>query len=147
MRIVAAALGLIALAGCGALPRDPDGTTERIARAGVVRVGLAPGATADPRTAALLHAIGAKSRARVATRAGATEPLLVALDAGRLDLVVGWFSKDTPWVSAIALAPALAARGEGDEALELRAAARNGENRWVMLVETESRRLAQGNGS
>lgn len=142
MKRSALLLGLAALAGCSALPRDVEGTSDRVRQSGQIRVGAAAGAAGAPETAKLLSVLGQKVGAQARRTVGETEPLLAALEEGKLDLVVAWFDPKSPWANRVALAPRLASRGGKDDRLELRAAARNGENRWVMLVETTSRAVA-----
>jgi hypothetical protein len=130
----AAALAALALAGgCARLPQDPDGTLDRVRREHAFRVGLVDGPV-DPRAAAHLGRVARATGARPRLTRGQTEPLLLALEAGELDLVANArFVKDTPWKARVALGPAF---GEGP--VRLRAAARNGENAWVTLVEREA---------
>ncbi|MDX3901029.1 MAG: hypothetical protein QHC40_11065 [Sphingobium sp.] len=135
---------LLLLGGCHALPRDPDGTSTQIMRSGILRVGLID----DPhpfdrgQTAALIARLAQETGAKPQTARGAAEPLLADLDAGRLDLVIGPFAADSPWKTMVALAPPLAASGTDDAPLQWQAAARNGENRWIMTVEQASRAIA-----
>jgi len=68
---------------------------------------------------------------------------LQRLDAGELDLVIGRFTADSPWTSEVAFAPALSTTGAEDAPIELKAAMRNGENRWIMTVERASRAISQ----
>lgn len=134
---------LLALGGCNALPRDPEGTLARVEASRVIRVGLVDDAGVDGvAPARLIRALGQATGARARIVPGAQEPLFAALDQGRLDLVIGPFAKDSPWARHVALAPPIAAGGEGEERIELAAAARNGENRWIMLVERSSRAVA-----
>ena len=69
---------------------------------------------------------------------GASEPLLIALEEGKLDLVIGPLSPESPWVSRVALLEPI---GETvtPQRLSLTPIARNGENRWIMLLEAEAR--------
>ncbi len=130
--------------GCHALPRDPDGTSTQIMRSGALRVGLID----DPRpfdrgrAAALIARLAHETRAKPQILHGAAEPLLADLDAGRLDLVIGPFTADSPWRTMVALGPPLAVRGPEDARLQWQAAAKNGENRWIMTVEKASRAIA-----
>jgi hypothetical protein len=77
---------------------------------------------------------------------GAAEPLLLELEDGKLDLVIGPLSPESPWVSRVAL---LRPIGEtvAPQHLLLTPIARNGENRWIMLLEREARAVAAGETS
>ena len=136
----------LALAGCDRLPRDPDGTLDRIRAERRFRVGLiATGATSvrAEREAAFLARVARATGAEPALKEGASEPLLLELEDGKLDLVVGPLSSESPWVSRVALLPPV---GEtlAPQHLLLTPIARNGENRWIMLLEREARAVAAG---
>lgn len=132
------------LGGCSELPRDADGTLDRVTRDGIIRVGLAePEEVAvQAPVRAMLHRVSEETGARPRIVRGSLEPLLSALQEGGLDMVVAPFAADTPWATRISLAPPLAVAGRGDTRLELRAAMLNGENRWVMTVERATRAAA-----
>ena len=70
---------------------------------------------------------------------GELEPLLASLDDGGVDLVVAPFRKGTLLEAAAALSPPLATTGQGEKVIEWRAAMKNGENRWISLVEASAR--------
>jgi len=139
--------GMIALAAsaCSQLPRDPEGTLERVTRERLLRVGMiATGdasATAE-RQHALVARIAAATGARPALVSGAAEPLLLRLEQGGLDLVIGEFHAQSPWIAKAHLLPPIAKARVGEEETMVAAAARHGENRWIMLVDRESRALA-----
>lgn len=137
-----AALLLVAAlpGGCERLPRDVDGVSDRIAGTHAFTVGMAgDGGAAGKR---LLSELSARTGATPRLARGPMEPLLLALEDGRLDLVIAPFAADTPWATRVALAPPLAASGKDKTCIEWRAAARNGENQWVMTVEKASRTVA-----
>ena len=135
---------LLLLAGCSALPRDPDGTLARVERSHRFRVGLiaAPDQPLDQRASAYVARVAQATGARPLVKRGASEPLLLDLEAGGLDLVVGPVAKDSPWRPEVAILLPLAER-HGDQALQLTPIARNGENRWIMLLEREARAIAR----
>ncbi|MFW2829767.1 hypothetical protein [Sphingomonas sp. ID0503] len=138
---------LVLLSACDSLPRDPAGTSDRIARTRTFTVAAVdPSVRAAPEVGALLQAIARTTGARPAWREGTGETVLEALDQGKLDLAIGRFTKSSPWENQIALAPPLATSRTDDAQLELRAAARNGENRWIMTVERASRTVPQRTG-
>lgn len=138
-------VGLAVLGGCDALPKDQSGTLDRIGGYRAIRVGVI--ASAEPpihgnKLAALLRRLGAVTGARPQLVPDAAEPLLLQLEAGELDLVVGEFDRSSPWVRRVHLIPPLAREERPGSTIETTAAARNGENRWIMLVEREARALA-----
>jgi DNA-binding transcriptional LysR family regulator len=133
-------LALAALAGCNSLPRDPDGTLNRIRQQRKLAIGLVDGAPSPPVVARLLDKISRDTHAAIAIRSGAAEPLLADVREGKLDLVIGPFEKDSPWATDVAFGPPLA-HGAGD--IEIKTAARNGENRWIILVERAARSVSQ----
>ena len=135
----------LTLGGCGGIPRDQEGTLERIAEMGEVRVGIMAAAGQSPhfeRLRDLVQRSGAAARGRPRIEVGAAEALLLRLEAGELDLVIGEFDRSSPWYQRVHLLPPLATRSLGDSELEATAAARNGENGWIMLIEREARALS-----
>lgn len=67
----------------------------------------------------------------------AAEPLLLRLEEGELDLVIGRVSADTPWSKRVSPLPALSHENGGT--IELTAFARHGENRWIALLDHQAR--------
>ena len=133
------------LVACGGLPRDQGGTLERIGEMRAVRVGVVAAAGQSPkfpRLRSFVERIGAAAGGLPRIELGATEALLLRLEAGELDLVVGEFDRSSPWYQRVHLMPPLATRSAGDSELEATAAARNGENGWIMLIEREARALS-----
>ncbi|HEX8216992.1 MAG TPA: hypothetical protein VF577_05970 [Allosphingosinicella sp.] len=139
-------LGLILTAlcvSCG-LPKDTDGTLERVRGAREIRVGLilsSPEASIDARAGALLERLERATGARPRFFPGDAEPLLARLEEEQLDLVVGRFTKTTPWSTLVTLTPPLATEKQGETEIILAAAMANGENEWISLVEREAREL------
>lgn len=128
---------LLLLSACGSIPRDPDATLERVRASHVIRVGAVTG---DPTAAwrPLLARVSAATGARPRVEHGALEPLLLRLEAGELDLVVGGaFADDTPWAARVTLGPVL----RKDARVTHHVVARNGENAWIMLIERHARAL------
>lgn len=138
---IAVLLLLSSLAGCDALPHDPNGTIDRVRQSHTIRVGLA-GPAMPQQARALLAALAQQKSARIDLRTGSLEPLIVELDADRVDLVIAEVAKRTPWKKLVAPGPPLLIRGEGRERTEWRALMKNGENRWIMQVEKASRAIA-----
>ncbi len=130
-------------AGCDALPRDPAETTQRIKTSREFTVGFADAhVRAASEATRLLSEIERRTSARPRFVALEGEPLLKALDAGEVDLVIGRFAEDSPWATEVAFGPALATGGPKGDRQELKAAMRNGENRWIMTVERASRAIS-----
>lgn len=137
------------LPACGAVPRDIDGTSERVRAGRVIRVGLIAGpgpATARERalTGAYLSRLGRATGAAPRITAGAAEPLLAGLEAGGLDLVLGEIATDSPWAGDVAVIEPLAERIVARRRIGLSPIARNGENEWIMLLEREARDMKAG---
>lgn len=137
---------ILMLAACDRLPMDPDDTLDRIRsehrfRVGVIATG---GAATDRRAeAAFLARVARATGARPMVEQGASEPLLLDLEDGGLDLVIGPLSSETPWVQRVALLPSLGSV-PGPHDVLVTPIARNGENRWIMLLEREARAVAGG---
>ena len=103
-------LCLCVLSGCG-IPRDPDGTLERIESTGVIRVGivLAPphtelrgGAWGGPEID-LVRGFADDLGARVAWVQGSEEQTVDRLEHGEVDLMVGGVTTRTGWSSEVGL--------------------------------------------
>ncbi|MGF2948888.1 type 2 periplasmic-binding domain-containing protein [Microbacterium alcoholitolerans] len=103
----AAALLLAAsLTGCGiSIPTDPDRTLENVS-GGELRVGASPdtglieaaGATPSGPLADLVTTYAAELDASTDWTVDSEETLVGMLEAGDLDLLVGGFTDQTPWV-------------------------------------------------
>ncbi len=135
----------VLLAACDSLPRDQEGTLDHIREKGIVRVGIvasaAPPHYADRLQALIERAAGASGgRAEIVEEA--SEPLLMMLEAGEVDLVVGEFDRSSPWSRRVHLLPPLVSEAHGKSQVEATAAARNGENAWIMLLEREAKALS-----
>ncbi|MEO6389126.1 MAG: hypothetical protein ABIT16_11655 [Croceibacterium sp.] len=128
------------MASCSTYPRDIDGTLDRIEQSHVVRVGLAelrPGqqAKAQQFIARIEHVTGARATIDMAP----AEAQLARLEEGGLDLVIGEFADDTPWIETVAVLEPLDHRAVGHHQFGLAPAAANGENCWIGLLEHEIR--------
>src|SRR5687767_15777970 len=93
------------------MPRDPDGTLERV-RGGIVRVGVAESppwvVLATPNTAAgveptLVKAIADSLGASIEWIHKGESELLTDLEERKLDLVLGGLTEDSPWKAKVAL--------------------------------------------
>jgi hypothetical protein len=140
-------LGAALLAGsCDAVPADSDGTLDRIRGESRFRVGLIASTAplAPERTRALLQRLSRATKASAVVETGAAEPMLVSLEEGGIDLVVGEFAKQSPWAARVTLTEPIAGQPGGQTHTVLAAAARNGENAWISMVFREARAVAQG---
>jgi len=148
-RITRTIAGLAALAlllvGCGMqVPADPRGTLDRVEN-GVLRVGATEnppwvelGGAGEPSGSEpeLVSAFAEQLDAEVEWTTGSEARLLDALDRGELDMVVGGFLDDTPWVDLGAVTqPYLEiATAQGQEKHVM--IVRMGENRLLTTLET-----------
>lgn len=132
------------LCACADYPRDLEGTSEAIHARKTVRVGIVAGPIADAaRRQAFIEKLTRITGARPLYVTGTAEPLLLDLDSGKLDLVIGEFAKKTPWIDEVAIIEPIARRMAGKDEIDLVAIARNGENRWVMTLEKAVRDLSE----
>lgn len=142
IRHLALCAAFLAASSCGEFPRDPAGTLERVRAERTIRVGLvAPlsEASLDPRATTFLRRVGRSAQARPAVEIGDSEPLLNRLEEGELDIVIGRFEKKSPWKRLVSFGPPLRIEKHKKTEFHLIAAARNGENAWIGLLETEAR--------
>lgn len=137
-------LFLATLAGCSAYPRDTEGTLETVETQKIIRVGLISNySDAGDRdlTEAFLGRLAHVTGASPKIVKGAAEPLLIELETNQLDLVIGEIAGDSPWNTDVAVIEPLAVRTIGERQIGLSPVARNGENRWIMLLERLVRNL------
>ncbi|KTE10766.1 hypothetical protein ATE71_12220 [Sphingopyxis sp. H115] len=127
---------LLALGACDALPRDAAGTTERISREHAMRVAVLPGTPDAAPALALLDAYATKHRARLMLVDAHGEHAARQLEDGRIDALIGHFSKVSPWMADISLSKAVA-HPEPDDSQQpvLRIARRNGENALILATD------------
>ena len=106
-------LGGLVATGCGAgIPRDVDGTLDRVREDGVLRVGASPspgwvafGAEGDPvgREPELVEGFARHLGVDVVWTVGGEEHLVGLLEDGDLDMAVGGTTDQNPWVEKVAL--------------------------------------------
>jgi hypothetical protein len=124
----------------GRKPKDIERSRE-------LRVGLSELSASD--RAAAMAFVGRLERSTGATAHIGTAPAetqLARLESDRLDLVIGEFAEDTPWIGEVAILEPLSRRKVGERVLGLSPVAANGENRWIALVEREIRDAAAQGG-
>lgn len=134
-------LAALLLTACGNMPRDVEGTSDRIAAAHVVTVGSAGPVDADGER--FLRGMAEATKARIVRVPGSLELLVDALNHDRIDLLVAPIRGDALIVEEVALSPPLDGSKAGDKPVATRAAARNGENRWIMQMEHVARQVAK----
>ena len=108
MVLLVAVLALLP-AGCG-IPRDPEGTLERV-RGGTLRAGItasAPWTTLEGGRPGgveveLVERFAGELGARVEWVDGSEADLVAALEMREVDLVVGGLTADTPWQARAAI--------------------------------------------
>jgi polar amino acid transport system substrate-binding protein len=99
----------LAIGGCG-IPRDPEGTLDRV-RGGTLRAGIT---ASEPWTTLeggrpggveveLVERFAEELGARVEWVDGSEADLIAALEVRELDLVVGGLTADTPWQAKAAI--------------------------------------------
>ena len=130
----------LALAACGPYPRDVSGTLDRIEQTDQFRVGFAELSREDEQMAsAFVERLEQATEAEAEIDTGSLERQLARLEEGELDIVVGEFAAETPWATPVTILEPLSTRRVGTRTLDLSPAARNGENRWIALLEREIR--------
>ena len=137
---------LAAFAACDSIPADPDGTLERVRSERVFRAGLissGPSRVAGAAEKTFLDRVAAATGARPELTQGAAEPLLLQLEEGELDLVIGPLGPDSPWKPRVAILRPIGETMDPPR-LVIVPIARNGENRWIMLLEREARAVRAG---
>jgi ABC-type amino acid transport substrate-binding protein len=142
--LLATVLAALLTAACGSFPADPEGTLERVT-GGTLRVGVSlnPPHTevrgaAEPEGAevALVRNFAATLPAEIEWTVGGEERLILALEHGDLDLVIGGLTADTPWTEHAAITkPYAEAADPAGEPVELVMAARLGENAFLLRLE------------
>lgn len=130
------------LASCDQVPRDTEGSLERIRQDGRFRVGLISGSVEGKlRGHLLLDHVARISGARPIGESGAAELLLEKLEEGRLDLVVGTMADKSPWRTRVYFLPPLSTKRSGKPSVV--AVARNGENAWIALLYREAEKVGR----
>jgi hypothetical protein len=130
----------LVLAACGPYPRDISGTLDAIERTGRVRVGFADLRPQDVGAAeAFVARIEKATGAQADIARGPVDSQIARLESGELDLVIGEFAEDSPWISEAAIIEPLQRRKVQRRTLGLSPVAANGENRWIALLEREVR--------
>lgn len=128
------------LAACG-LPRDPQSTSQRIAAAHELRVGVTDNGewvdaqAAEPRGIEpdLVRQFAARIGAHVLWTRGSETTLVHALKQNELDLAIGGFDKKTVWKSTAGVSQPFAETADKKKHVFL---AVPGENRFILTLDT-----------
>ncbi|KTS02616.1 transporter substrate-binding domain-containing protein [Microbacterium testaceum] len=143
--VVAAALSVLLLAGCGIrIPTDPQGTLDRV-EGGVLHAGISPngdfvridGDLPSGSEVDALTDFAASMDAEVDWTVGSEEALVRGLENGDLDVVAGGVTDETPWTERAGMT-----RPYGEVTLDDGSAAKLvmlvplGENAFVSRLET-----------
>jgi polar amino acid transport system substrate-binding protein len=143
--LVGTAALLVALTACSNFPADPDGTLDRV-RGGVLRVGVSH---KEPWVVALVEAaepsgiepqlvqrFASHLQATIEWHPGGEEALITDLEHGRLDLVIGGLTAESPWSDKAAITkPYTEVRNEEGETEKHVMAAPLGENAFLLELE------------
>lgn len=139
-----AAVMLLATGCLGTVPADAQGTLER-ATGGVLRVGVSqnppytevgPDGAVSGSEVDLITEYAASIDAEIDWVPGAESILAEAMGAGKLDVVVGGLTSDSPWTSDIALTrPYTETEAPGGSAKKVVMGVQPGEN--ALMVDLE----------
>lgn len=133
------AVGLMAAAAtaCADIPRDPERTEALVRESKTIRLGWVTGTPPQPKAETVLAQIERATGASTRRSEGDSEALLRDLEEGKIDLVYGGFAMASPWMKKVHLGKALGWRAEPPRHVAApRFVYRNGENGWIMRVET-----------
>lgn len=144
VRFGAFSLGVVlAIGGCSSIPRDPDGSLERIRATHVLRVGASPSAhlvqidgdrVSGPEPD-LVEGYARSIGAQVEWRVGGEEELVDAMEIQQLDLIIGGLSDSNPWGDKVGLTRAYKVTMENGEKRGHVFAVPMGENALMSSVE------------
>jgi polar amino acid transport system substrate-binding protein len=137
VRPLAVAILALALTACG-LPRDPDGTLERV-EGSSIRVGITDSppwtTTAQEEPAgvepALIEELASELDAEVEWVEGSESEILEDIEEGHLDVAIGGFTADNPWSKKVTFTQPYFTLGDDQHVM----AVPHGENAWIVRVE------------
>lgn len=140
-------LAMLTLGSCSDYPRDIAGTADRVVRDQQIHIGFVAGELERgdrPAIDRFIAHLEQSTHARVVGKEANSEQLFEELKAGQLDLVVGRFADETPWQDDVAVIEPFSGHAQNGRDRLARAAARNGENRWIIQVEAATRNARSG---
>jgi ABC-type amino acid transport substrate-binding protein len=128
---------MFALTACG-LPRDPDGTLERV-EGSSMRVGITDSppwttlaqdepAGVEP---ALIEELASELDAEIEWIEGSESEILEDIEEGHLDVAIGGFTADNPWSKKVTFIQPYFTLGEDQHVM----AVPHGENAWIVRLE------------
>lgn len=127
------ALVLLAVAGCD-LPKDPEGTLERVA-GGELRVGVLPGnGRAEAEDRRIVDVLATALQTTPSFSSGDAHNVFWDLEHGRLDLVIGGLPSKTPFSAKVGLSRTAGPLFREGDAEDRVLAVRNGENGFLLAV-------------
>ena len=142
--VAASALLIVVLAGCAQIPADVDGTVDRLAEGGSLRVGVTANppwteTTGDEPSGTevdLVEAFAAEHGADIEWSEGSEAVLAEALRAGSLDVAIGGFVDTSPWTDKAAFTDIYTeVTGPGGVTEKHIMFTRPGENRLLVMLE------------
>jgi polar amino acid transport system substrate-binding protein len=133
------AIFVLLVASCG-LPRDPEGTSERIASTHQLRAGVTDNSpwvnaqSAEPQGIEpdLVRAFAHRLGARIIWTRGSETSLAKSLEQHELDLAIGGFESKTPWRRIAGVSQPFAWTADGKQHVML---APPGENRFLLTLD------------
>jgi ABC-type amino acid transport substrate-binding protein len=128
---------LCLLASCG-LPRDPEGTLERI-EGSSMRIGITDSppwtvvTEGEPTgvEVALTEQLARDLDAEIEWVKGSESEILEEIELGHLDLAIGGFTADNPWSKKVTFIQPYYVLGDDEHVM----AAPHGENAWIVRLE------------
>ena len=138
MRLFAAIALALALPACD-LPRDPEGTLERV-QGKFMRVGIVERAPwtivgEDGERSGieveLIRSLAGELDTEIEWTDGPEAEILESIELGNLDLAIGGFTADNPWSSKVSFIQPYFTLGEDQHVM----AVPHGENAWIVRVE------------
>jgi len=125
---------------CG-LPKDPEGTSQRIAATHELRVGVtdngewvdAHGAEPTGIEPALVRQFATRIGAHLLWSRGSETSLAQSLKHGEMDLAIGGFDAKTPWKKTVGVSQPFAQTTDKKKHVFLAAP---GENRFILTLDT-----------
>lgn len=107
VRALVGLLVVIALAGCGVIPRDPEGTLERVQSEGVLRAGASPSEVTEQEME-LVTRFAEELGVEVEWTEDGETALVAAMERAELDVIVGGMESDSPWSDKVSVTRAYA---------------------------------------
>ena len=137
MRLLTVAALAFALTACD-LPRDPEGTLERI-EGSSMRVGVTDSppwtivTEGEPAgvEAELLRQLARDLDAEIEWVEGSESEILEDVEQGHLDVAIGGFTADNPWAKNVMFIQPYFTLGEDEHVM----AVPHGENAWIVRLE------------